>query len=108
MGHAIEALSGFGITHGHAVAAGMAIVTRAAAAHGLCEPGAIPRLEAALVRCGLPTGTDFPLEALAGAMSHDKKRSGDRIALIVPRAVGRCERLALPMDGLAAWLAPGL
>ena len=108
VGHAIEALSGFGITHGHAVAAGMAIVTRAAAAHGLCEPGSGPRLEAALVRCGLPTGTDFPLEALAGAMTHDKKRSGDRIALIIPRAVGRCERLALPMDGLSSWLAPGM
>ena len=108
VGHAIEALSGFGITHGHAVAAGMAIVTRAAVAHGLCEPDAIPRLGAALVRCGLPTGTDFPLEALAEAMTHDKKRSGDRIALIIPRAVGRCERLALPMDGLSSWLAPGM
>ena len=75
---------------------------------GSASPMQSARLGAALVRCGLPTGTDFPLEALAEAMTHDKKRSGDRIALIIPRAVGRCERLALPMDGLSSWLAPGM
>jgi 3-dehydroquinate synthase len=36
-GHAIELLSRFEVTHGHAVAVGMAIVARAAAHLGLCD-----------------------------------------------------------------------
>lgn len=108
VGHAIEALSHFGITHGHGVAAGMAIVTRAAEAHGDCPAGTAAALEDALRHNGLPTGTDYALTALMGAMQHDKKRTGGRITLIIPREIGRCERKQLAMDALADYLAPGM
>ena len=64
VGHAIEALSRFSITHGHAVAAGMAIVTRAAEAQGECQVGTAAAVEAALRANGLPISTDFSPQAL--------------------------------------------
>ena len=108
VGHAIEALSRFGITHGHGVAAGMAIVTRAAEAHGDCAAGTAAAVEAVLRANGLPTGMDYPLEALLEAMQHDKKRAGGSITLIIPRQIGVCERKKLPMDQLAEYLRPGM
>ncbi len=108
VGHAIEALSRFSTTHGHAVAAGMAIITRAAEAHGDCQPGTAAAVEAALRANRLPIGTDYPLRALMEAMQHDKKRTGGSIALIVPTRIGACVRKTLPMDQLAAYLQPGI
>lgn len=108
IGHAIEALSGYAIGHGHAVAAGMAIITRAAEAQGDCEPGTAALLTDALTRCGLPIGTDDTAEQLAAMMQRDKKRSGAEITLIVPRRAGLCERKTMPMAALADYIRPGL
>ncbi|MBO4872456.1 MAG: 3-dehydroquinate synthase [Lachnospiraceae bacterium] len=106
-GHAIEKCSNFGISHGLAVAAGMAIITRAAVQKGFCEPSALPRLLSLLKRCGLPTGTDFSAARLAAAALSDKKFSGGRIHLIVPEAIGRCRILPVPSAELADWLKAG-
>ncbi len=107
VGHAIETLSGFAIPHGQAVAAGMAIVTRAAEAQGDCEPGSYEQLEPVLRKHRLPVGTGFALDDLAAAMRRDKKRAGDEIALIIPRRVGLCQRRLLPVDALEDYLWPG-
>lgn len=108
VGHAIESLSHFHISHGQGVAAGMAIVTRAAEAQGDCTVGTAAALEFALQRNGLLTCTDFPLEALMDAMLHDKKRTGSDISLIIPRCIGTCERRKLPVSELEAYLQPGM
>lgn len=107
VGHAIEALSGFAIPHGQAVAAGMAIVTRAAEVQGDCQPGTLDQLEPVLRRHGLPVGTGFALDDMAAVMRRDKKRTGDQIALIVPRRVGLCRRKLLPVSALEDYLWPG-
>ncbi len=106
-GHAIEKCSEFGISHGLAVAAGMAIITRAAVAKGFCEAGALPRLLSLLEKYGLPTDTDFSAARLAEAALSDKKFSGGRIHLIVPEKVGRCRILPVPASELADWLKAG-
>ena len=108
VGHAIEAASGFAVTHGHAVAAGMGVVARAAEAAGIAAVGTAARIEAALGALGLPSGTDFPMETLAPLMQSDKKADGAAIALIIPRAVGDCAVMRMPMDAAAAFLAKGL
>ena len=106
-GHAIEKCSEFGISHGLAVAAGMAIITKAAVAKGFCEAGALPRLLSLLEKYGLPTDTDFSAARLAEAALSDKKFSGGRIHLIVPEKVGRCRILPVPASELADWLKAG-
>ena len=92
-GHAIETLSGYRIAHGHAVAIGLAIMARA-----FCRDAA--QIEAALTKLGLPTRTEFSPERLAQAALADKKRAGERITLVIPRAIGDCVLREVPVDTL--------
>ena len=93
-GHAIETLSGYRIAHGHAVAIGLAIMARV-----FCRDAA--EIEAALIKLGLPTRTEFSPERLAQAALADKKRAGERITLVIPRAIGDCVLREVPVDTLA-------
>ena len=106
-GHAVEACSGFSILHGQAVAIGMALIARAAAAKGYCDQETVERLTAALRDYGLPTETDFSLKELAAAMALDKKRTGSTMHLVVPEAIGRCRILAVPVSEIPDWLRAG-
>ena len=106
-GHAVEACSGFRILHGQAVAVGMALIARAAAAKGICTPAVRDAIVAGLRQYGLPTETDYPLDALAAAVSADKKLSGTTMRLVVPTEIGRCETVAVPLAEIPDWLREG-
>ena len=106
-GHAVEKCSGYTILHGEAVAVGMAAITRAAAARGLCEASAPETLLTMLEAYGLPVSCDFPAEALAAAMQNDKKLTGSTMHLVVPETVGKCRVLSVPASELTAWLRQG-
>lgn len=99
-GHAIERCSDFTIPHGHAVAAGLAIIARAAERLGWAQEPVARRIEAALTKNGLPTMTEFSPEALAEAALSDKKRAGGSITLVVPRRIGACELIDIPVEQL--------
>ena len=107
VGHAIEKCSGYAIPHGHAVAAGLAVMARASERLGWAEPGVSARIAACLEKNGLPTGTDYPAEALAKAALADKKRSGDSITIVVPKAIGDCELKRIPVTELLPIIAAG-
>lgn len=106
-GHAIESLSGYAIPHGEAVAAGMAIASRAACAKGFCGPETPAYMEAVLKAYGLPTSTDFPASLLAAEAKKDKKASGDVVNIIIPVEVGRCEMLCIGKEELEDWFRAG-
>ena len=108
IGHAIEKCSRFTIPHGHAVAAGTAIMARAAEKLGWTEEPIADRIAACLAKNRLPTGTDFAPEDLAAAASADKKRAGDSITIVVPKAIGRCELKKLPLTELLPIIRAGL
>ena len=107
VGHAIESCSHYAVSHGQAVAIGMAVITRAACHRGLCTPGALSDLERLLASYDLPTHTDFSAQAIARAALSDKKRRGDRLPLILPEAVGRCRVEAIPAQDFVSWLRDG-
>lgn len=106
-GHALEQASRWQIPHGEAVAAGMAMIARAAAARGLCADGERDAILALLAALSLPTETDYSADELLAALEKDKKREGDTLTLVVPRAVGRCELLSVPLAEAAGWLRDG-
>ena len=76
VGHAIEKCSGYTIPHGHAVAAGLAIIARSAEQLGWTEEPLAARIAACLAKNGLPAGTGFSAESLAEAALSDKIRAG--------------------------------
>ncbi|MCR5484867.1 MAG: 3-dehydroquinate synthase [Clostridiales bacterium] len=89
IGHAIEKASSLKMTHGHAVAAGMAVISRAAENAGISEK-CYDRLCAVLEKYSLPRECAFSDEELSGYMRSDKKRKGDSITFVVPEKIGKC------------------
>lgn len=102
VGHAVEAMSHFSLSHGKAVAIGMAIIARSAGCNG-CD-----RLIALLKQFGLPTETKFSADELIPCMLSDKKRSGSTVNLIIPRTIGDCAIVPTPVEGLKTILEAGL
>lgn len=107
VGHAAEYLSGFTLSHGECVAAGMAVMTRAAAALGLCPPGTSDRLIALLHRYGLPAAVSFSAEELYRAAQSDKKNKDDTIRVILPERIGSCRITEIPRGDLLRLLQLG-
>ena len=101
-GHGIEAKSNFTLSHGKAVAIGMAIVARACACP---DTGKILDI---LNRFGLPTATDISADEILSYTLSDKKRSADQVSLILPNAIGNCSVVPVPVTELKSFLQAGL
>ena len=107
IGHAVEASSDFAITHGSAVAIGMAAITRAAVKRNICTPDVLTSVLAILEQYKLPTELPYSAQTLLQAAAADKKIAGGRIHLILPEAVGRCRVEPVPVEQLEGWLRDG-
>lgn len=108
IGHGVEAQSGFAVSHGKAVAIGMAIVCRAGCALGICDGKTRDDVLAVLHTFGLPVSTDYSAEALYRSALSDKKRSGGTVNLIIPQAIGSCVIRPTPVEELQDFIASGL
>ena len=106
-GHGIEACSGFAVSHGSAVAIGMAMMVRAAAAFGLCTEKTRDTVVDILRQYDLPVDCAFRAEDMLPTILHDKKAAGDTINLIVPTAVGQCRIVKTPASEIMDWLRAG-
>jgi len=95
-GHAIEKLSGYSVSHGSAVAKGMVIACKAAAALGMCD--ITDRVSSLLTSYGFDLSVGCTAEELFSAMRSDKKRNGDKITLILPEKLGKCALCPMPLD----------
>lgn len=100
IGHAIEKESGYLISHGRAVAVGTAMMARA-----YCKDR--ERILALLEAFGLPTTTEFSPQTLAATALSDKKRTGDRLTLVVPHAIGNCTLEKIPVSQLESVIKAG-
>ena len=108
IGHAVEKLSGYRIAHGHAVAIGMSVITTAGEKMGLTKQGCQIRLKEALAMFGLDTGCGFNSKELSEAVLFDKKRSGERITLVIPKEVGDVMLYELPATEVEGFISGGL
>lgn len=108
IGHGVEAKSDFTISHGMAVAIGMAIVARSAAASGFCSQSCCDALVDLLKRFGLPVTTDFSAQDLYHYTLSDKKRSSSIVRLIIPREIGCCEIVPTRISELQSFIQAGL
>ena len=106
IGHAVEKLSGYSVCHGLAVAIGMSVVTKmSCAAINGCSPDCARVLDDILIRFGLPTACPYSAGELTKVISMDKKRRGGVITLVVPRDVGSCELVDVPLRDLQGYIA---
>lgn len=108
IGHGIEAQSNFTISHGKAVAIGMAIVSKAASQLGLCDRSVYTEIVRILDQFLLPTATAFSADALYQSALSDKKRSGGTVNLIVPAEIGHCIIRKTNTDDVKSFIEAGL
>ncbi len=107
VGHAIEACSHFTISHGRAVAVGMAVMVRAAERFGVAPHGTADALCALLSKYDLPTTCPFSAEELFAAAASDKKRAGGTITVVVPYGVADSRLVTIPLDALETYIRMG-
>jgi 3-dehydroquinate synthase len=91
-GHALEAASGFRISHGRAVAFGMRVAAQIAFSMDLCSKRVVESQDELLTAYGLPDKRPHvdPARVLA-AIPRDKKARRGKVAWVLPRRLGRAE-----------------
>ena len=108
IGHAIEQISGYQISHGKAVAIGMAMDTQAAVNLGLCDVDCLTILHDLLKKYELPNETSYSPKEIYEAATRDKKREGDDMTMIVPYELGKCKLQIISMKELYDWIEKGV
>lgn len=97
IGHAIEKLT-HDYNHGEAVAIGIAMVCRVAVQRDMLCADESKRIVMLLERLGFATSTSIPIADIVREVKHDKKMSGSKLNLVVPRSIGHCEVVPLGYD----------
>ncbi len=91
-GHAFEQLSNYDIRHGEGVAMGLVCAARLSARLGYCSAETSARISALLQQVGLPAEPPpYPAADVWAAMFTDKKRQGNTLRFILPRAIGEVD-----------------
>ncbi len=86
--HHVNAVHAEGISHGEAVAIGLAMAARLSVRLGIADRKVEADVIKALEVCGLPTECPFPVSALTDAMRKDKKAEDGIIHVILIRSFG--------------------
>ena len=108
VGHAIERHSNYSVTHGKAVAIGLATMARAGSALGWCSGEAAGQILSVLQLHGLPVRYDCRPEELMPYLWNDKKRQGNTLAAVLPLSIGRCVLKKMNQTQLLQLLQKGL
>ncbi len=106
--HAIEKKSSYQISHGHAVAIGMAVISSAAEKSSLSEENCGNLIKTALKSCHLPFSSPYSAKELLSGMLSDKKRSGESLTLILPKKIGEAFLYPLSVSELEGFISLGL
>ena len=104
IGHSIEKCGDYSMSHGKAVAIGMAVASRGAWRMGLCPEDCYRQIVDMVKRFDLPYKTGISPERLIEAASFDKKRSGQNITLILPERIGKCVARKFSLNELAQFI----
>ncbi|NLK40158.1 MAG: 3-dehydroquinate synthase [Clostridiales bacterium] len=108
IGHAVEKLSNYNISHGHGVAIGMACMAIASDALGLTlEPCADKTIEL-LKTLNLPVKCPFSAEQVTRAALNDKKVKSDTITLIILKKIGEAALHKIDVSRLETFLSAGI
>jgi len=102
VGHALEAASGYALSHGRAVAVGMAAATRCSARWTGLGRGQATRALEVMERLGLSTKipAEVELEAVLASLERDKKIEGEVCHFVLLAEIGTPVVKAIPMGEL--------
>ncbi len=97
IGHGVEKLGNYTkLSHGEAVAIGMAAAVKMGESIGITKDGCFERLIPILQAFGLPTALTEPVEEVYEAMLTDKKKQGDSIHFVFIEEFGKTQMKKIP------------
>lgn len=105
IGHAIEAAMNFEQGHGSCVAAGMCCIARAAYHENLCSAQTMNEIINLVSSYQLPTTTNIETDVLYHYATHDKKRHGNSINVVIPQEIGQVYIQRMSLDEFKAFLS---
>lgn len=90
LGHALEAVSNYQLTHGEGVALGMAAAARLSVKMKYLSEGDSLRVKQVIARAGLPTGIPavFNPQDVVNRLKMDKKKKDDVIHFVLIKKIG--------------------
>ncbi len=101
VGHALESISDFQISHGEALSVGLLTAARVSMKLNQLPYAEYHRIKALLTECGLPTSIgDYDIEKINEAIMHDRKVHGQTVNYILPLRIGKIvstEKITLDM-----------
>lgn len=106
-GHAIEALSNFTVSHGKAVAIGMAMAAHTAWKKGICDHSVVEKVSSILSDFHLPDKTEYSAQQICQCALSDKKRTGNTLSLILPDSIGSCGIYPIIISELLSFIEAG-
>jgi 3-dehydroquinate synthase len=90
VGHAVESVTNFQVSHGQAVSIGMIAAAKIAAKMGIFDSGSVTRLKNLLEKAGLMTKLPpVAVKRVMQAMRYDKKAQSGKIRFVLPTAIGQ-------------------
>jgi len=91
IGHAIEKVSDFKVSHGEGVAIGMMVAGRIAVELGGFSEGDLALQEELLIKAGLPVcvPADLKVDDIIEATLHDKKARNGKAMYVLPLSIGK-------------------
>jgi 3-dehydroquinate synthase len=91
IGHAVEAVSGYRLAHGSAVAMGMAAAAELAVLKGILNPREKERMVNLLQEFGLPVAIpeEYDRKRIQELLLADKKTIGGRVFFVLPTTIGK-------------------
>lgn len=108
IGHGIEKLSAFSVSHGLAVAKGMVVESRAAYRTGLTKTDISTELETILSDLGFDLSVNYTAKDLYTCALTDKKIMGDKITMVIPETFGQCRLHKITLSELEKFIQQGL
>lgn len=108
IGHGIEKVSEYHVSHGHAVAAGMLAEIYAFFKMNFVKCDLYQNIKAILNKNSLFNQIDFDKSKIADAVLRDKKIDGQFINLTVPEKMGCCHLFPLPVSEVKKFIESGL
>lgn len=108
IGHAVEILSDYTLSHGQSVAIGTSVTARICARQGVCTQAVADDIIGLFRLHGLPTETAFTAKQIAEAAQMDKKRQTDTLTWVWIEAFSRCILKDIPMSDFESLVSLGL
>lgn len=89
IGHAVETVSDFALSHGECVSIGIAAASRLAQKLKMINEEVVRKITGTLENAGLPVRlTGFDVQKVYDTMFHDKKVKGGKLTFVLPKGIG--------------------